>query len=188
MPVEASIEDLHDIQSSQRYIQSDAWATSGPQALEEKLNQELQYHQGGNYNSATQAEAAKGYPHSSTNPFLPNLCPDLTTLGQDRPPYTSSVQSFTKAAPVHPTSQEECWLHPSGDPSQSMNSTVPSKLHLSPSVTMPVLPQSNQEHPHSLYSRQKSCPAFPATDTATSEFSPGSLLAPSKSRLQDSGA
>lgn len=176
MPVEASIEDLHDIQPSQRYIQSDAWAASGPQVLEEKLNQELQYHQGGNYNSAIQG---------GTNPFLPNVCPDLTTVGQDRPPYTSSVQSFTKAAPVHPTSQEECRHHPSGDPSQSMNSTVPSKPQLSPSVTMP---QFNQEHPHSLFSRQQSCPTFPATDTATCEFSPGSLLAPSKSRLQDSGA
>lgn len=183
MPVEASIEDLHDIQSSQRYIQSDAWAASVPQALEEKLNQELQYHQGGNYNSATQAEAAKGYLHSSTNPFLPNL-PDLTTSGQDRP-YTSSVQSFTKAVPVHPTSQED---HPSADPSQSMNSTVPSKPHLSSSVTMPLLPQLNQEHPHSLYNRQQSWPTFPATDTATREYSLGSLLAPSKSRLQDPGA
>lgn len=187
MPVEASIEDLHDIQSSQRNIQSDAWAASGPQALEEKLNQELQYHQGGNYNSATQADPAKGYLPSSTNPFLSNL-PDLTTSGQDRPPYTSSVQSFTNAAPVHPTSQEGCWLHPSGDPSQSMNSTGASKPPLSASVTMPLLPQLNQEHPHSLYNRQQSWPTFPTTDTATREFCPGSLLAPSKSRLQDPGA
>lgn len=177
MPVEASIEDLHDIQSSQRYIHSDARAANGPQALEEKLNQELQYHQGGNYNSA--AQAAKGDLHSITNPFLPNLCPDLTTSGQDRPPYLSSVQSFTKAAPVHPTSQEECWHHPSADPSPSTNSTAPSNPHLSSSVTMPLLPQFNQEHPHSLYNRQQSWPTFPATD---------SLLAPSKSRLQDSGA
>ncbi|TNM98206.1 hypothetical protein fugu_014452 [Takifugu bimaculatus] len=184
VPVEASIEDLHYIQSSQRYIQGDARAASVPQALEEKLNQELQYHQGGNYNSATQADAAKGYLHSSTNPFLPNL-PDLTTSGQDGPPYTSSVQSFTKAAPVHPTSQED---HPSADPSQSMNSTVPSKPHLSSSVTMPLLPQLNQEHPHSLYTRQQSCPTFPATDAATREYSLGSLLAPSKSRLQDPGS
>lgn len=187
MPVEASIEDLHDIQLSQPYIQSDAWAAGVPQALEEKLNQELQYHQGGNYNSTTQADPAKGYLHSSTNPFLPNL-PELTISGRDRPPYASSVQSFTKAAPVHPTSQEECWHHPSGNPSPSLNSTVPSNPPLSASVTMPLLPQFNQEHPHSLFSRQQSCPTFPATDTTTRDFSPGSLLAPSKSRVQDSGA
>lgn len=191
MPIEASIEDLHDIQPLQPCFQSDAQTVNGPQALEEKLNQELQYHKYGNYSSTSQADAANGYLHSSSNSFLPNWSPDHTVrhVGQVRPSFTSSVQSFTKAAAVHPTSQDESWCRASGDYAQATNSTVPSKPHLSTSATTPSLSQFNQEYPHSVFSRQQSWPTFLATDTAAPEISPGSLLAPSKNRLlQDQGA
>lgn len=188
MPIEASVEDLHDLQPLQRCVQSDAQAVSGPQPLEEKLNQELQYHKHGNYSSPSQADAANGYLHSSSNSFLPNWCPDHT-VGQVRPTFTSSVQSFTKAAAVHPTSQEESWCRPSGDYAQATNSIAPSKPHLSTSATAPSLSQFNQEYPHSVFGRQQSWPTFLATDTTAPEISAGSLLAPSQNRLlQDQGA
>lgn len=190
MPVEASIEDLH-IQALAQCIQSDAHAVSSPLALEEKLNQELQYHQLGNYGSNTQSDIANGNFRSTSNPFLPNLRPDhtVTHSGHDRVSSTSSVHSFTKAEPVHPTSQDKRWYQSSGDLSLSMKSPTPSKPHLSTSFSMPLIPQPNQEHhSHSLFDRQRSWSTFPVTDTSAPEISPGSLLAPSSSRLlQDQG-
>lgn len=190
MPVEASIEDLHVIQAPPQCIQSDARAVRSALALEEKLNQELEYHKLGNYGGNTQSEIANGNFRSTSDNFLPNLRPDHTVAhsGQDRPSYASSVHSFTKAEAVHPVSQEERWYHPSGELSLSMKS-VPSKPRLSTSCSMPFLPQPNQEHHlHSLFDRQKSWSTFPVTDTSAPEVNPGSLLAPSNSRLlQDPG-
>lgn len=190
VPVEASIEDLHDIQAPPQCIQSDAQAVGSPFALEEKLNQELQYHKRGNYGTNTQSDVANSNFRCTSDSFLPNLRPDhtVTNLGQDRLS-SSSVYSFTKAEPVHPTSQEEHWYRPSGDLSLSMKSPAPSNPHLSTSFSMPLIPQPNQEHhSHSMFDRQKSWSTFPVTDTSAPEISPGSLLAPSNSRLlQDPG-
>lgn len=178
VPVEASIEDLHNIQAPQQCIQSDAQA--GPLDLEEKLNQELHYHQHGNYTT----HSTNDYLNSSFSPFLCRHNAG-TVLEQDRLPHTSSVHSFTKAEPVHPTSQDNRLCNPTGDQSLLGTSPAYSKTPLSSSCSAPFLPQFNQEHPHSLYNRQQSWPTFPATDTSA----PASLLASSKSRvLQDSGA
>lgn len=187
VPVEASVEDLHGIQAQPQHIQSDA-AVSSPLPLEEKLNQELQYHERGNYGGGTQFDIANGNFYSTSNPFLPNLHPDptVTHLGQDRLS-SSSVHSFTRAEPVHPSGQDERWYPPSGDLSLSMQSSAPSKPHLATSVSMPFIPQPNREN-HCVLDRQKSWSTFPVTDTSAPEINPGSLLAPSNSRLrQDSG-
>ncbi|CAF91598.1 unnamed protein product, partial [Tetraodon nigroviridis] len=187
VPVEASVEDLHGIQAQPQHIQSDA-AVSSPLPLEEKLNQELQYHERGNYGGGTQFDIANGNFYSTSNPFLPNLHPDptVTHLGQDRLS-SSSVHSFTRAEPVHPIGQDERWYPPSGDLSLSMQSSAPSKPHLATSVSMPFIPQPNREN-HCVLDRQKSWSTFPVTDTSAPEINPGSLLAPSNSRLrQDSG-
>lgn len=190
MPVEASIEDLHSIQAPSQCMQCDAQEVSRPLALEEKLNQELQYHNLGNYGSNSQADIANGNLRSTSDPFLPNLHPDHTGthFGQDRLS-SSSVQSFTNPEPVRPTGQDERRSHPSGDRSLSMKSPASSKTHLSASFSMPFLPQPNQEHPsHSPFDRQKSWSTFPVMDTSAPEIYPGSLVAPSNSRLpQDPG-
>uniref|UniRef100_H3CE94 Receptor (TNFRSF)-interacting serine-threonine kinase 1, like n=1 Tax=Tetraodon nigroviridis TaxID=99883 RepID=H3CE94_TETNG len=146
VPVEASVEDLHGIQAQPQHIQSDA-AVSSPLPLEEKLNQELQYHERGNYGGGTQFDIANGNFYSTSNPFLPNLHPDptVTHLGQDRLS-SSSVHSFTRAEPVHPIGQDERWYPPSGDLSLSMQSSAPSKPHLATSVSMPFIPQPNREN------------------------------------------
>lgn len=177
VPVEASVEDLHGIPAPPQCIQSDAWAVSAPLALEAKLNQELQYHKLGNYSSNTQSDIANGNFGSTSDPFLANLLPvhTVTPSGQDRLP-SSSVHSFTKAEPVHPSSQGECWYHPSGDRSLSMQ---PPKPRLSASFSLPSLPQPNQEHHFHSFDRQTSWSTVPVTDTSA----PGSLLAPSNSRL-----
>lgn len=188
VPVEASIEDLHVIQAPSQCIQSDARGVNSPLAVEEKLNQELRYHKLGNYGGTIQPDIAIGNFRSTSDLFLPNLHPDhtVTPLGQDRLS-SSSVHCFTKAEPVHPTGQDEHFYHPSGDLSLSMKSSTPSKPHLPASFSMPVIPQPSQEH-HSLFGRQKSWSAFPVMDTSAPEINPGSLLAPSNSRLlQDPG-
>lgn len=189
MPVEASIEDLHDAQATPQSIQSDAQSHSSPLALEEKLRQEFQYHKLGNYGGNTQSDIADSNFGNTYDPLLPYLRPDstVTHLRQDRPPFFSSVHSFTKAEPVHPSSHDECHL-PFDDRSLAMKSPVPSRTHLPKPVSMPFIPQPNQErHPHPLFDRQRSWPTIPVMDTSVPEPIPRSLLVPSSSRLQDPG-
>lgn len=193
VPVEASIEDLHNIQAPQQYvypecIQSDSKAAASPLALEEKLNQELQYHRHGNYNCNNQSDPPNSSLLSNSNPFLPNPFPDhaVAHFRHDMQVYPSSVHSFTKAKPVHPASQDDYWCQPSGDHALPVNPNALSKPNLSTSVSTPSLPLYNQEiPPSSLYDRQQSCPTCPVMDTSAPDIS----LGPSKSRLlQDSGA
>ncbi|XP_049454365.1 receptor-interacting serine/threonine-protein kinase 1 isoform X2 [Epinephelus fuscoguttatus] len=185
VPVEASIEDLHDIHFEPEpveSIQSDAKAV--PSALEEKLGRELQYHKYGSYNSENQAEAANGYHRSNSNPFLQNHFSSsdhaIRQPEQDRPSYGSSVHSWTKAEPVQPSSQEEAWYRPTAGLYDSMNTSIPYPSHLPMSTSSPSLSQLNQQHPHSHYDRQQSWPAFPVSDTSAPDISSGRLLAPSK--------
>ncbi|XP_072219949.1 receptor-interacting serine/threonine-protein kinase 1 [Leuresthes tenuis] len=188
MPVEASIEDLHDIQSepSRELIQEDARALGSPLELEEKLNRELQYHKHGSYNCEGQLEAASY--HNASNPFLQNHLSasdySVRQMIQDR----SSVHSWTKAELMHPTGQEEDLNRSTSEMCDFMNTLhTPSHLHTSASTSS--LPQFNQQHPHSHLDRQQSWPAYPVSDTVAPDITPGRLLTPSKSgSLQDAGS
>ncbi|XP_029310150.1 receptor-interacting serine/threonine-protein kinase 1 isoform X1 [Cottoperca gobio] len=183
VPVEASIEDLDDIQYEQpvESLQTDARAASSPPALEVKLGQELQYHKYGSYNCENQPDAANVSQHRSSNPFLQNHLsssdPAIRQPEQDRPSYASSVHSWTKAEPVQPTSHEEAAYRPGHY--DSMNSSTPSHFPKSESATS--LSQLNQQHPYSHYDRQQSWPTYPVSDTSAPDTYSGCLLTPSKS-------
>lgn len=191
-PIEASIEDLRDIQDQPDFIQTDARLVNSPLALDEKLNRELQYHKHGSYNCDNQFDAASWYQYNSSNPFLQNhfSTSDHTVRQpeQDRPRYVSSVHSWTKVDPVQPTSQDDTFCPPTGGLYESMNSSIRTPSPLPMSASNPSLSQFNQQHPHSHYDRQQSLPAYPVSDTAAPEMTPGCLLSSSKSgSLQDSG-
>lgn len=191
-PVEASIEDLHDIQCEPpvESIQTDARAVSSPSALEEKLGRELEYHKHGSYNCENQHDATNCYHRSNSNPFLPNYVGTsdhaVRQPEQDRPSYASSVHSWTKAEPVQPTSQEDAGYRPTYGLYDSMNS-IPAPPHLPISTSTPSLSQFNQQHPHSHYDRQQSCPAYAYPVSDTSDISLGRLT-PSKSCSQQDPA
>ncbi|KAM7379407.1 hypothetical protein PAMP_004961 [Pampus punctatissimus] len=192
VPVEASIEDLRDIQyerpaeSVEPHIQTDAKLVSSPSAVEEKLDRELKYHKYGSYNSENQPDPAKGY-HQNNNAFgfSDNI---VRQPEQDRPSCVSSVHSWTKAEAVQPTSQEEPFCPPSGL-YESMTSSTPMLSHLPNSASTPSLLHFNQQHPHSHYDRQQSWPVYPVSETAAAaDISPRHLLTSSKSSLQDPGS
>ncbi|XP_036940584.1 receptor-interacting serine/threonine-protein kinase 1 [Acanthopagrus latus] len=186
VPVEASIEDLHDIdyEPSGGSVQTDARAVSIPSPLEEKLDRELQYHKHGSYNHENQPDGAYCHLHSNSNPFLQNVTSDhiIRQPEQDRPSYISSVHSWTKAEAVQPTSQEEARYH-TPDLYESVNCPTPIPSHLPMSASTSCLPQFNQQHPQSHYGRQQSWPTYPVSETSAPEVSPGHLLAPSKSSI-----
>lgn len=192
VPVEASIEDLHDIQyePSGQSVQADAKAESHSSALEEKLDQELQYHKHGSYKHKSHSEATNCHLHNSSDVFQRSIyASNYAVSEQDRLSHLSSVHSWTKAEPMQLISQEETNARPTSDICQSMKSSTPSPLHLPTSASTPSLPQLNQQHPHSHFDRQRSWPTYPVSDTPAPEISTGSLLAPSNSRLlQDPGA
>ncbi|XP_041660260.1 receptor-interacting serine/threonine-protein kinase 1 [Cheilinus undulatus] len=195
VPVEASIEDLHGTQYDPCVgsLQADAKVVCTPSALEEKLDRELQYHKYGSYNCENQPDAANGHHQKNSNPFLQNhfTTPDhaIRQPEPDRPSYASSVQSWTKAEPVQPTSQEEAWYHPTAGLYESMSSSIPASSHLPMSASTSCLPQYNQQHPNSHYDRQQSWPAYPVSDTSAPDAMPGRLLAPCKGgSVQDQGS
>ncbi|KAM7400545.1 hypothetical protein PAMA_004972 [Pampus argenteus] len=190
VPVEASIEDLHDIQyerpaeSAEPHIQTDAKMVSSPSAVEEKLDREFKYHKYGSYNSENQPDPAKAHLQiNNTFNFSDNI---VRQPEQDRPSYVSSVHSWTKAEAVQPTSQEEPFCHPSGL-YESMTSSTPMSSHL-PISASTSLPQINPQLPHSHYDRQQSWPVYPVSETAAADIPPGRLLTSSKSSLQDPGS
>ncbi|KAK5889101.1 hypothetical protein CesoFtcFv8_015133 [Champsocephalus esox] len=181
VPVEASIEDMHDIQYEQP-LQTDAKEFRSPSALEEKLARELQYHKHGSYN---QLEIYQGNPNPSLQNHFSNSDQAIQQPEPDKPSCASSVQSWTKAEPVQPTSQEEAY-RPTAGLYNSMNFSIPSPCHFPLSASSPSLSQYNQQHPHSHYDRQQSCPV---SDTSAPDIKPGRLLAPSKSYSpQDPGS
>ncbi|KAM9322754.1 receptor-interacting serine/threonine-protein kinase 1 isoform 2-T2 [Pholidichthys leucotaenia] len=192
VPVEASIEDLHDIQYDpcEEYIQSDARRHSSPSALEEKLDRELQYHKHGSYSCDNQPEVANCVYHNSSNHFqqspvsFPDNC--IRQPEEERP---SSVHSWTKAEPVHPTSEDDSFCRPTGCLYESMISTTSSQSHLPMSASTPSLSVLNQRQPHSCLDRQQSWPTYPVYDTSAPDITPRCPLTPSKgSSLQDQGS
>ncbi|KAK5860036.1 hypothetical protein PBY51_021544 [Eleginops maclovinus] len=192
-PVEASIEDMHDIQYEQpvESIQTDAKAFSSPSVLEEKLAREYWYHKNGSYNCEIQPDAT--LHHSNSNPFLQNHFSNsdqaIRQPEPDRPSYASSVHSWTKAEAVQPTSQEEALYRPTAGLYDSMNSSLPSSSQFPLSASSPSLSQYNQQHPHSHLDRQRSCPAYPVSDTSAPDINPGGLQMPSKGfSKQDPGS
>lgn len=198
MPIEASIEDLHDIQDEPSVrvpsnpIQTDAKVVNSPSVLDEKLDRELHYHKHGSYTCENQSNAASCYHRNSSNPFLQNhICTSDNIVmqpEQDRPPYVSSVHSWTKVEPVQPTSQEETWYRPTAGLYESMNTSMFTQSLLPMSASSPSLPQFNQQHPHSHFDRQQSWPAYPVSDTSAPEIAPGRLLNSFKSgSVQDPG-
>ncbi|XP_034743634.1 receptor-interacting serine/threonine-protein kinase 1 isoform X2 [Etheostoma cragini] len=193
VPVEASIEDMHDIQyeSLVESVQTDAKAVRSRPVLEEKLGRELQYHKLGSYNC--DPDVANSYHPNNLNPFLhDHFSPSDHAIGQpekDRPSNASSVHSWTKAEPVQPTSQEEACYRPTGGLYDSMNSSTHTPSHLPMSSSSPSLSHFNQQHPLSHYDRQQSWPAYPVSDTSAPELSPGRLLTSSNNCLkQDPGS
>ncbi|XP_028297130.1 receptor-interacting serine/threonine-protein kinase 1 isoform X2 [Gouania willdenowi] len=182
MPVEASIEDLHDIhdQPSMEWMQSDSKLPSSSLALEEKLSKELQYHKHGSYYN--QLDTSNSYNTSYSNTVLPNYSRPFDNTKRQLQQEKSSVQSWTKADPVQPSS-------PTAGLLDSMNTFIPVPSHLPSSFSNPSLSQLNQQHPHSHYDRQQSCPTYPVCDTSRHDVTPGRLLTPSKcGSLQDPGS
>ncbi|KAF3699404.1 Receptor-interacting serine/threonine-protein kinase 1 [Channa argus] len=196
VPVEASIEDLHDIQcdpSMESDIHTDAKLFNSHSVLDEKLQREFHYHKYGCYNSKDQSDALQSYSHNSSNPFLQTLfsASDNTVMHpeQDRPPHVSSVFSWTKAEPVQPTTEEEPLCYPTSGLYESMNSSVHTATHLPMSASNPSLSQFNQQQPYSHFDRQQSWPTYPVCDTSAPDITPAHLLNSLKSgSLQDSGS
>ncbi|KAM3850665.1 receptor-interacting serine/threonine-protein kinase 1-like [Diretmus argenteus] len=195
-PVEASIEDLHFIpleplpcECMEPSIQTDAQVTSGPPALEQKLDQELQYHKHGSF--AEQPGSANACPHGYTDPFPLQRFTSSDHMVrqpvQDRPSLGSSVQSWTKAEPVQPTSQEDSYCRPSAGLYESMASSA-STPHMPMSSSSPSLAQLPR-HPHSQYERQQSWPIYPVSDTTAPDVNAGHRLTPTPKigSLQDPG-
>ncbi|XP_024128947.1 receptor-interacting serine/threonine-protein kinase 1 [Oryzias melastigma] len=159
-PVEASIEDLHDISYKplDGSIQADARQTSN---LEQKLDRELQYHKRGSYNSEVHPEAASSYHnnHVSQNPHV----------DQTRRPQASSVHSWTKE-PVQPAGADSVHYG---------SMTSPTPTHLTASISTPSLSQYQHLQPH--LDRQQSWPAYPVPDTYVPDPNAAGCGAPSKS-------
>ncbi|XP_054482897.1 receptor-interacting serine/threonine-protein kinase 1 [Anoplopoma fimbria] len=190
-PVEASIEDLRDIQNEPP-VESDAKTIGSPSALEEKLGREFQYHKNGSYLCENQLDVAPFYHRSNSNPFLQNHVRSsdqaIRQPEPERPSYASSVHSWTKAEPVQPSSQEEAWYRPTAGLYESMNSSTPCPSNLPTSASSPSLSLFNQQHPLSHYDRQQSWPVYPVSDTSAPDLSSGRLLTPSKGGSQQDPA
>lgn len=190
MPVEASIEDLHDIQYESRGdpIQTDAKVLSSPSELEEKLDRELQYHKHGNYYGGAQPEAANCLHKNASNLLLQNCCSVTDNTVRQPAQEMSSVHSWTKGEPVQIISQEDAWHRPTSGLYDSMASSLPNQPHLPISATTSSPSHFNQHHPHTHIDRQRSCPTYPVSDTAAPDTTAGRLLTcASYGSLQDSG-
>lgn len=189
-PVEASVEDLHVLHygASSDSIETDAIAHSVTPPLEEKLNQELEYHKHGSYNSRGDADAANHLHRTTSNPAaLTVSTADQAAVAQPQPEgpaNMSTVYSWTKSGTVRPCSQEEAAFQPY----TSMCTSMPAMSLLPTSTSSPSLTQLNQQHPHSHYNRHESWPNLPVSDTSAPDSSHGRLFTPSKNGiLQDSG-
>uniref|UniRef100_A0A8C6V5Z1 Receptor (TNFRSF)-interacting serine-threonine kinase 1, like n=1 Tax=Neogobius melanostomus TaxID=47308 RepID=A0A8C6V5Z1_9GOBI len=179
VPVEASIEDLHEIQtdSLQLQIETDAHIPDDRSHLEEKLDRELRYHKHGSYNCEGQFDVANSYQNNAS-PFVPRRASpsdfNIKQPDQDKPLAVSSVQSWTKES----TSQEETWYRPAAG-YDSMASS-----HLS--TSSPSLSTLNPQQPQ--FDRQQSWPVFPVLDSAAPDLTPGRLLSSKSGSLQDPGS
>ncbi|KAM4727528.1 receptor-interacting serine/threonine-protein kinase 1 [Anableps anableps] len=191
MPVEASIEDLHNIndQPPGDSLETDARILRSPSGLEEKLDREIHYHKHGSYAYNNQPESAQGFQKNALNPFSQNPF-SFSDNGLRLPAQeNSSVQSWTKPEPEQPTSQKEAYCRPTSELYESTTSCSSGLSHLHTSVSTPSLPQFNQQHSHSHLERQQSWPIYPVSDTSDPNLTAGHLLTTSKSgSLQDSGS
>lgn len=196
VPVEASIEDLNFLPcdpAAESSIQADAKAISSPSALEHKLEMELQYHKHGSYNCVDQPDLSNfyhhGYPYAAPQRLTSQ---DLTARQpvQDRPSPVSSVLSWTRADPVQPASQEDAYYRPTPGLYESVASSAsrPTACHMPMSASSPSLGQYGQQHPHTLYERQQSCPVCPVPDTTAPDPTAAHRLTPTKmGSLPDQG-
>ncbi|XP_060940752.1 receptor-interacting serine/threonine-protein kinase 1 [Limanda limanda] len=180
VPVEASIEDMRDIQSepSVGSFQSDARGNNTPSALDDKLQRELLYHKHGSYSCESQPEPVSSFHRNSSNPFLPYNRSTSERVAmqpeEDKPP-GSSVHSWTKAE-LEQSSSQEPWCRPTSGLYQSMNSSESTAPSFPMSTSSPSLDQLNQQQPHSNFNRQKS---WPVTDTSA----PGLLMPPEQGSI-----
>ncbi|KAF7654204.1 hypothetical protein LDENG_00072820 [Lucifuga dentata] len=204
VPVEASIEDLHfvpfeeevaSVGSMESSIQTDAKAASGCATLEEKLDRELQYHLHGSYNCEDQRDSANYCYHRNSSPVLPNHFSDsdhnLSHPDQKRPSLGSSVQSWTKAEAVQPSSQDETFYRPTAGLYESMASSAPTPAacHIPMSASTSSLAQLPHQHPYSHYDRQQSWPTYPEPDTSSPDATAGRFFTSiKKSPQQDPGS
>lgn len=190
IPVEASVEDLHNIndQPSGDGVEADAKVLRNPSELEEKLNREFHYHKHGNYAYNNQPESAQGLHKNASNPFLQNPFSPFDNAVRHPAQEKSSVHSWTKQEPVQHCGQRGAYDRPTSGLYESMNSCTSNPSHLHSSVSTPSLPQYNQQHPHSHLDRQQSLPAYPVCDTFDPNLTVGHPLSASKSgSLQDPG-
>lgn len=183
-PVEASIEDLHEIQrdSLQDQIETDARVPDSRSPLEEKLDRELQYHKHGSYNCEGQSYVNNGYQNNA-GPFAPTQHRPsdfhIRQPEEDKPVAVSSVQSWTKES----TSQEETCYRPASGYDSMSSSSLPLP-HMSSSS--PSLSTLTPQQPH--FDRQQSWPVFPAMDSGGLDMTSGRLLPSSKGGSQDPGS
>ncbi|KAL0966181.1 hypothetical protein UPYG_G00291980 [Umbra pygmaea] len=192
-PVEASIDDLNFLPSEPSLIQADAqvlYPITSPSGLEQKLPsnldvklaQELQYHKYGSYCRGDQVDS-RSYPnrHHTTPQRLSSQDPSASRGFQDNRPALfpqsqgSTVQSWTKAQAVQPSSVEEdpafssSGLYGAVTPSLPTPSRHKLSSHIPESSSSPSLSQglnSPQQYPFPKYDRHQSCPAYPIPESA----------------------
>uniref|UniRef100_A0A1A8D297 Receptor (TNFRSF)-interacting serine-threonine kinase 1, like n=3 Tax=Nothobranchius TaxID=28779 RepID=A0A1A8D297_NOTKA len=188
IPVEASIEDLHNIQYDpyREFIQADAREMTNRPELEEKLDRELQYHQYGSYNM--HPEASNYFLKNPSNPFLPNYGSVTDNIARRPAQEVSSVHSWTKGEMVQPTSPEEGFDRLNSGLNHSINSSSAYEPHLHMSASTPSLPQFNQHHPPPQFDRQKSCLTYPVSDTCVPDVTTGCYLNNTKYGSQQDSA
>ncbi|XP_049602934.1 receptor-interacting serine/threonine-protein kinase 1 [Syngnathus scovelli] len=161
-PVEDSIEDS-DALGCETNVASLAATTSEPDpeaSLEEKLQQELNYHIHGSYNRDNPSDfVTEQHPRS-----FPDRLPSFTNNTLPPECYTpSSVHSWTKAEPVQPSSQDRTGY---SCLKESMTASTPKSSLIYTSSSYNSLPPFNQQHPDSHYRRLLSCPTSSVPETS----------------------
>ncbi|KAL2097264.1 hypothetical protein ACEWY4_006471 [Coilia grayii] len=164
-PVEASIEDLHFVVNSGPSLQADAAPTSD---LEQKLNQELEYHKYGSYSQCDQLDGShyQPLPYAPANPQSQHL-PQQPTNGRwplEVPCQESSVQSWRKVE-ASPQSPED-------------GATAPSIMGASPDAARYRSQMSGgslYSHPPPRIERHMSWPNYPVPESAMQDYTSGSM-------------
>ncbi|XP_037133083.1 receptor-interacting serine/threonine-protein kinase 1 [Syngnathus acus] len=161
-PVEDSIEDSDALECETNVASLAATSEPDPEgSLEEKLQQELNYHIHGSYNRDSTSDFVtkphrRSFPDSLSS-FTNNT---LRPPERDTP---SSVQSWTKAEPVQPSSQD-CTGYSCLRESMTTSTAKSSLIHTSASNNS--LPPFNQQHPDSRYHRLQSWPTSSVPETS----------------------
>ncbi|XP_054624204.1 receptor-interacting serine/threonine-protein kinase 1 [Dunckerocampus dactyliophorus] len=172
-PVEASIEDIHgipsepNVESVEPCIETDAEAFRGS-SLEDKLQQELDYHRHGSYNCGNHPDSVNSQQQHNSD----NLLHHTVRQPEQNTPFVSSVHSWTKVEPVQPSSQNDARYHPARL-NESMTASTQRSSPSPISASIPSLPQLNQQHPDSHYLRQQSWPASSLAQTTYPDYTSG---------------